>query len=235
MSSLTLIGVHHGDYRGKERLDLLLQELQPDLITLETCEKKEVLMSQLREEYEREVFAALVARGFPEELLPRIHRFVESCTPHFEYPAVAEYCQAQGIPFFLIDHPSKSVDRAKAQGPLEAVKSSLLEKDYATLIQQVQSHELEVFISSRGEEIIDKLNQPVEEHYAAAHFALGKSDKARALALEFCDELSPYLKYRDAYMARRLRKLWEENPSADFVYVGGWGHLLDDPLRRTLY
>ncbi len=76
---------------------------------------------------------------------------------------------------------------------------------------------------------------PRTECLHAAHFALGRSAQARALALEFCDELSPDLKYRDAYMARRLRKLWEENPSADFVYVGGWGHLLDDPLKRTLY
>jgi len=216
---LTLIGTVHRDCAGEKRLTELLEELAPDLITLEMSQAafdyRQMYARPLLLRLERILDQLAEAGEETKERLashPRIIGIYELLAFPFEYRAAETFAAPRGIPVQMIDLSSVSLTK------LRRVERGLITK----------------------RNIKTLLNLPVEEgpaipeNYNCANSLLA-CEAPEALRWAFLrgrrgeEGIGP----RDAAMADAIGRLLAQNPG-HLAHIGGWVHLVEDPQGETL-
>jgi len=217
-----LIGTVHRDREGETKLQRLLEEIGPEIITLE--------MSAYACRYRQAQGSAQLLRL--DRILHRLSRETERSEEElaahptvidirtllalpFEYRAASLYAQGRDIPLHLIDLSNVSAVK------LRRVETELITyKNLKILTALPENH------------------RPAaeEEGYATARALIfgGCRSEVRQSYLERRrgDEgVGP----RDAWMATELRRRVETSRGRRVVHIGGWIHLLEDEKRETLY
>lgn len=217
---LVLVGTVHRDPAGEERLAALLDTLGPDLLTLE--------MSPAAARYRRTRGLLLAARL--ERILSRLsgeqERPREELSTH---PAARDIRTLLALPY---EYRAAAAHAERARIPLE-----LIDLDEISLrkLRRVEE-ELVTYRNLRTLLRLPPTPAPGAEDYRLARTLLRPEALARLredfLARRRGDE---GIGHRDADMAATLRRLCAACPQACLVHIGGWVHLVDDPLGETLY
>jgi len=216
---LTLVGTVHRDPQGYERLLTLLEELHPDLVTLE--------MSPYALRYRQRRGRAQLLRldrildHLAEEVgelrealadLPAISDIRTLLALPFEYLAASRYCRDHGGQPELIDSSEVSTR-----------KLNLVEKEL------VSDHNIRVLVRLPAE----ARNLPWENYrIAQGMICLQPSAETcrRFLASRRGAEgIGP----RDARMAEQIRLHMKH--ARHLVHIGGWVHLVADEQGETLF
>jgi hypothetical protein len=218
---LTLIGTVHRDPQGHQHLFSLLEQLQPQLITLE--------MSPYALQYR-------LMRGRPqflrlqrilERLARETGRSLQQLQSHqavrdiykllklpYEYQAAKAFADHAGIPLELID------DSEISSLKLKRVESGL-----------ITFRNLKILTSLPGTE-----QPPQPESYATAqNLLLGNPSATACLAFLQQRRGDEGVGPRDRVMAARIRQRKEQIAERPLVHIGGWVHLLEDPRGETLF
>jgi len=218
---LTLVGTVHRDPFGHQRLTTLLEQLQPDLLTVEMSRyalhyrNTRGQSLQLRLERILERLAADTDRP-PEGLMTcqavsDIHKLLEF---PYEYRAAREYADRRCCRLELIDMANVSALK------LKRVESGL--------------------ISYRNLKILTALPEdnlsPRQESYRTAQSLLLDDPAASVCAAFLRQRRGPEgVGPRDRAMAEQIRRLLQGIPGRHLVHIGGWVHLLADPRGETLF
>lgn len=220
-SALTLIGTVHRDPRGAALLLSWLRRLQPSILTLEMSEKafsyrqREARGLLLR----LDRILARLARELlvdPAELQahPAVTDIRNLLALPFEYQAAATYAAEAVISLHLID-----------RSDISAAKLRRVERELITY------RNLKV-LATRPE----FAEKTVFEGYGQAR-AMITRDSGQAVRQAFLagrrgeEGIGP----RDRWMAEQIRQLLAVRRGMHLVHVGGWVHLVEDPLGETLY
>ena len=218
---LTLIGTVHRDPQGLQRLSALLERLQPNLLTLE--------MSPYALQYRQ-------ARG-PTQLL-RLERVLEQLateTGHsllelrscqavvdiqnllalpYEYRAARHYVDQHDCRLALIDMTEVSTRK------LKRVESGLItyrNLKILTALPEVDAAQRQESYSTAQALLLNTSEAAVRSAYLQQRRGL--------------EGIGP----RDQHMAEQIRRLMHDDTCRHLVHVGGWVHLLEDPLGETLF
>jgi hypothetical protein len=218
---LTLIGTVHRDPHGRQRLTSLLEQLQPDLLTLEMSpfalhyRQTRARPQRLRLERILERLADETGRPLQELLGLQVIRDIDHLLDlPYEYQAARAFADGSGNPLVLIDDSN--------------ISSRKLKRVEAELISY---RNLQTLIALPAVE-----SPPQPESYATAQNLL-QGNLAPSIRRAFLnqrrgeEEVGP----RDQAMAEQLRKLRDQDYSRQLVHIGGWVHLLDDPQGETLF
>jgi hypothetical protein len=221
LPQLTLIGTVHRDPHGRKRLTALLEKLQPELLTLEMSpfalqyrqtrgQPQRMRLERILQRLARETGCSL--RRLQSH--PAVRDIYSLLALPYEYQAARCFANRAGIALELLD------DSKISSRKLERVESELI-----TL------RNLKILTSLPGAESL-----PQPESYATAQNLLG--DPAAAdVCRTFLNQrrgregVGP----RDLVMAERIRRLLEQTSARHLAHIGGWVHLLDDPLGETLF
>lgn len=196
-----MIGVVHRDPRGEARLHAVLNELRPDLVTLE--------VSPYAVAFRRERGAALLARL--DELTPagktehgEIQAIRETLQMPFEYRAAVAYAAAGRSRVELVD------DSDVSQELLAEVENELLTPENIRAL-------------TRRDDV--PLTRVVDSFYRRTRRLLAGEPASPAL-LGFSAERLALLQLRDERMEPLIRRLLAESGAGCWVHVGGVFHLL---------
>jgi len=221
ISQLILIGTVHRDPQGHQNLASLLEQLQPDLLTLE--------MSPFALEYRRSrgrrqmlrlerILQRLSAEtGRPLQELKTCRAVIDIqvlLAMPYEYRATRKYADRHQCRLVLIDVSEVSAHK------LRRVESEL-----------TTYHNLKTLVSLPDEGI--PLHQ---ESYATAQLLLQTAPGDAVCEAFLRRRRGPEgVGRRDQVMADQLRRLRNRHPGRRLVHVGGWVHLLEDPHEETLF
>lgn len=218
MFRLTLLGTVHRDPRGFVRLVEALDDLKPDIITLEFSTYGLHYRQRHRKFLRQQLIAGLQEILGPEALRGKgwrglvrtagIGGIIAFIDLPFEYKGARLHCQRHHLPMFCLDLSSYSHQL------LTSVDELLSPANLRGVI---------AFETS-------SLQKTVEKEYALAASLLrdGKNSPWQRLIT-----MERQWEKRDAVMAERLRKLTTRHPTCTIVHIGGWQHLT--ARERTLF
>lgn len=220
-TKITLVGTYHSDSNGQEKLSRVLSDLNPNILSIEFCNESSKILDKMPR-YMDYFKHYLRRKGQPPELAHLIDNVSDYVRPPFEYPAVREYCQQNNIALHLIDSPTairnaaarmlKNIRHALAELPIIQKSDIPLEftkQDYSQLEEQLVS--LMGSIQNR------------------------KISKKELIQIMSSLKNQSLIGERDGYMADRIRELISQNKNSKLVHIVGALHLIDDPLKETLY
>jgi len=221
LPTLTLIGTVHRDPQGHQRLSCLLDQLQPDLLTLEMSSyalhyrQTRGRQQLLRLERFLERLAEETGRSLQElescQAVCDIHKLL--ALP-YEYLAARDYAARRNCHLELLDLAEVS-----------ALKLKRAERG---------------LISYRNLKILTALPEnnlsQSQESYRTAHSLLLK-DPETSVCAAFLNQRrgAEGVGPRDRDMAEQIRRLLQGLPGRHLAHIGGWVHLLADPLGETLF
>ena len=217
-SSLTLIGTVHHDPHSAAPLAGLLEQLQPDRLTVEISPEVVayrqthglLLLRKLGMILERLIGPSVSTSMLAEH--PAIVAIRNLLALPYEFRVACAYAREKGIEVQAIDQSDISLTK------LRQVEEKL-----------ISLHHLKRLVSSPGG------TPPGNAHrYKLARQFLTSPDAGlRRAFLQGCrgeEGIGP----RDRHLAEKIRLLLQNQPG-HLVHIGGWVHLLDDPGGETLY
>lgn len=205
-TELIFVSTIHYDPKGRIRLLSILEEIRPDIITVEANDEMEkYLQSERSKSVIDNVRRILERRGANLDQLVKFDEFQVITLNTFEAPVVREYC-GNRIPYHLIDLWDD------------------IERDGFENLQISTANEFPIgnlsFLTTSLQEGADFEYKGVRVGYKTG------------VTVPIDD---PEVGRRDSYMGSRLQKLIEQHPGKRIVHVGGTKHSFDDPDKRTLY
>lgn len=216
---ITLVGTVHRDPDGYERLLALLEELQPDLLTLEMSPYAfSYRQSRGRAQLLRleRILERLAKEGNePRETLaehPAISDIRSLLAQPFEYLAASRYCEVHGGRPELID--SSEVSSAK----LKRVETGLISYRNISVLLRLPA---------------DARNLPAENYRVAQSMVCDEPSAAVCRSYLAPRRGAEGIGPRDAGMAEQIRQRLHR--ARHLVHVGGWVHLVADELGETLF
>jgi len=209
MAHITLIGTVHRDPQGEKKLANLLEQLQPDLITLEFSHYGFRFRQRHRSLLRRKVLSTLTTLGGAE------------CMP---LSALKVYCSSSGIGGLLafLDFPFeyKAASHFSKRGgsSLALLDNSASSRQHLAALPHLLSRNN---LTSLAHHEQTPLRTVVEIHYRLARYVLTH---------HFSPKIQKHLptprqRQRDLGMARRLTRLAIGYPARHVVHIGGWEHL----------
>ena len=220
-ATLTLIGTIHRDPLGGDKLRSLLEQLSPDLLTLEMSplalsfrqgksgqklQRLDMILDRLSQTLGREL-GQLKSH-------PAVVDIRSLLDFPFEYRAAAAFAKERGIGLGLIDLSEISAIK------LKRVETELITyRNLKVLVNLPPCAEKtggEDFGSARML-ISPKLDETVRQAFLQRH----RGEEG----------IGP----RDRWMAGEIRRRLEQSPGRHLVHIGGWVHLVDDREGETLY
>ena len=218
IASLTLIGTVHHDLRSAATLAELLEQLQPDRLTVEISPSVVVyrqthgvlLLRKLEMIVERltEHSAPLSVISDHPGIVAIRHLL---CLP-YEFQVACTYAKKKGIEVQAIDQADISLLK------LRQVEESLISLQH-----------LKRIVAAPGTAPPDNAHR-----YELAGQLLSSPDpRLRSAFLQGCrgeEGIGP----RDRHLAGKIRPL-VQGQRGHLVHIGGWVHLIDDPDGETLY
>jgi len=217
---LTLVGTVHRDQHGHQHLSTLLEQLQPHLLTLEMSpyalhyRQTRGRQQLLRLERILERLAAETGRPVQElKTCQAIRDIFKLLALPYEYCAARDFADRRGCRLELVDVAEVSALK------LKRVETGL-----------ITYHNLKVLIALPEQEA-----SQCQESYGTAQTLL-LNDPAASICAAFLRQRrgTEGVGPRDRAMAEQIRRLLQGG-SGHLVHVGGWVHLLTDPLGETLF
>jgi hypothetical protein len=209
-SGRTLIGVVHRDPDGEDRLRRLLDELRPELITVE--------VSPYAVEYRRQHGARLL-------------RLLDELTP----PGKEHHGEIEGIrETLLIPFEARATWGYAAEHPakVELVDDSELSRDLLDDVErELLTPENVKLLAERPD---FSLRRTVDSFYRRAH-RLMKDEPVSPARLGFSAERLALLELRDEQMESRVRALLAAREGARWAHIGGVFHLMKVRGLRLLW
>jgi hypothetical protein len=218
MPEILLVGTVHRDPEGYGKLLSILDEEDPDLLTLEMSpyavwfrrEKRVALrrrLSHILEELAREAPPRPYRDPFSHSAIRNILAIIEF---PYEYEAASTFSRSRDIPFHCIDRSDYSRERI-----------SRIERELIT------KKNLRMLIRLGPDDVCRRISQ----EYFLASMAIDGD-----LGSTYCIQDRRELSMRDRFMARRIRGLLDVWRCRKLVHIGGWKHLLNHKKKRdTLY
>ncbi|BCR07036.1 hypothetical protein DESUT3_41050 [Desulfuromonas versatilis] len=218
---LTLVGTVHRDPQGRAKLLRLLEELRPDLLTLEmspaALHYRQLHSRHLGLRLERILERLARERGEDRRSVaghPAVADILSLLELPFEYQACAAWAEQSGTPLRLIDLGEISVAK------LKRVETEL--------------------ITYRNLRVLVGLPEGAEktsgEGLGFARLLLGERlDEAVRQAFLERHRGEEGIGQRDKWMEGKIRELLRSRPGGHLVHVGGWLHLVADRRAETLY
>lgn len=220
-SQVTLIGTIHRDPHGEGDLVALLNQLNPDLVTVEIAPAA-VSYRQMRTRpllFRLERILERLAREFNQPVahfaeLPIIQDIQQLLALPFEYRAACRYAEPRQIRVELIDLNEISLQKLKHVDP--------------------------GLINYRNIRTLVNLEQPEVVHHAEGDYVTARNLlAARAserLRETFLDKRRGVegIGSRDSHMANSIHQLIAKYQPEHLVHIGGWVHLIADPRGETL-
>ncbi len=217
---LVLIGTVHRDPGGEAGLARLLEELRPAILTLEMSPAAVHFRQTRGVELGRRLDGILGRLAAEEhcsrtelERHPAVVGIRRLLALPYEYRVATTFAQNARIPLDLID-----LDEI-ARRKLRRVEKELVTcRNLRTLLH------------------LESADAAVQEDYPLARALITGTPLPQVVG-DFIARRrgEERIGRRDALMAAALRRLREEQPAACLVHIGGWVHLIDDPLGETLY
>lgn len=210
---LTLIGTVHSDLRGAATLVMLLAALKPDQLTVEISPNvvtyRQTDGLRLLRKFEMILTTLSELSPHPHPDIAAIRNLLEL---PYEFRVAKTYALDLEIPLHAIDEENISLLK------LQQVEGRLISEEH---LQRIAA-------APRGA-------PPSHGHrYDLARKLLSSVDAgAREAFLRGCrgvEGIGP----RDRHLAKKIRGLLQSLPG-HLVHVGGWVHLIDDPVGETLY
>lgn len=221
LPKLTLVGTVHRDPLGHQRLSTLLEQLQPDLLTLEMSRyalhyrniRGRAQLLRLERILER--LAADIDRPLPELMTCQaVSDIYKLLALPYEYRAAREYADQRRCRLELIDLAKVSLLK------LKRVESGLI--SYRNL----------KILTALSEDI---LSQRLETYRTAQSLLLDDPEASVCAAFLHQRRGTEGVGPRDRAMAEQIRRLLQGIPGRHLVHIGGWVHLLTDPRGETLF
>ena len=213
--SIILLGTSHGDTKGKERLHQSLDILLPEILTIEASPEVVEIRKKDRQLYDwlrQTLTEKQINQNFIDFFMSTLPKEGET---QFEIAAAEDYASRTGIKLKYIDDPSMA----------EATKQEGL-RHYRDLISRVPQGAV---INVPTPEELQTAN---DRNYAFAAFGMTTPNSPEVL--KFLKTIrGSMIGKRDKYMEGEIRK--EEDSEKRLVHIGGFAHMLDDPMSETLY
>jgi len=202
-------------------LSALLETLQPEYLTVEMSPaalryrqnrgnlllgQLDSILDELAEEF-----------GLPRAELnkhPRVTGITTLLALPFEYRAAADYGRKKATPLALID------DSAISTRKLKTVERELITRRNLRVLLGLPPTE--------GE-------QKNEGYHTAKKLMFGPFDPLHCRAYLQGRRGAEGIGDRDQSMAGKIRRLVESGKINHLVHIGGWVHLIEDPLGETLF
>ncbi len=201
------IGTSHLDPEGYGKLLGALNEYRPEIVLLEVSRLSILLRRTMGIIFKRIMMRRLKRLGLP--MNRELGTIVEYLGPAYEYNAARDYCCNTGARLRLID-------------------VSLF-----SLIAFSRAHRLIAGKNLRYASRVDEDRFEQERSIAKKIFS-NNDETIREMKLRRFsgDRL---LRIRENLITRRVKKRLALPGNAKTAYIGGWEHLMDDPLGRVLY
>lgn len=217
MVHLVLVGTVHRDPEGHDKLLSILNEEDPDCLTVEMSpyavrfrrEKRFVLASRvcdILEDFAREAPASLCRDPL---FHPAIRNVLALIGFPFEYLAVTAFSRSRDVPFHCIDRSDFSKEK------LLRVERDLITRDNLRALARLSPSEV---------------YREIEQEYSLASMAFGKGQIAAYPRQDNGEVVA-----RDRYMAGKIRALLDGSRYRRLLHVGGWEHLIDHGKKDTLF
>ncbi len=210
MGLLILVGVVHRDPQGGKYLSRLLQEIQPQAVGLELSP----LGLLWREAKSLELLGKLeeLLKEFPDSARahPELELIAEALRFPFEYLAGLDYTSSRGIPLHLTD--------------LNWISREELPRYEAEIL----TRENLAALLSRGP---ISLEEKVQAAYGRASRCLNSGCSLQEVGIRAPWRGKRGL-LRELFLACRIRNMARRYDA--LVHVGGWVHLVEDPLGLSL-
>ncbi len=218
-----LIGTVHRDPSGLKRLEELLRNLQPDIITVEVSP---VSLSWRRDNGTRlkkglkDILIRLAGntgedpRSFRKH--PSIDAIFRMINIPYEYMASWKYTRSSGAPLIMVDDPDAALKR------LQVWETELLVEENIKNLLDEKTEDWQKQIDVMYETALNILHE--NENSLISH--RGYLTKTKIL-----EELNSE---RDAYMAERIIRLLKAHPDLRLCHIGGWEHLVEIPENLSL-
>ncbi|ALC18281.1 hypothetical protein DSOUD_3567 [Desulfuromonas soudanensis] len=220
-ANLTLIGTVHRDPRGYERLSALLERLRPRRLTLEMSpaallyrQKRAGLLS-IRLETILNDLADELGRSRKElDEHPTVTSIRTLLALPFEYRAAVDFAERRGASLALID------DSAISTAKLKKVESELITPCNLRILVGLPS---------------TASDHRSEGYQTAKQLIFGPFDPPLNLAYLQGRRGREGIGGRDRGMAEEIRRQLEGGARGPLAHIGGWVHLMEDPLGETLF
>lgn len=202
-----LVGTNHIDPRGPQRLEKLLEYLEPDILTVESSDERKEAFGKQRGAIRS------VAVHIDKELL---EEWFTTLSPAYEVYVSQKYSKKYNISLHKIDIPyvlpveKKDHEEELEKWPFveeEFIRSELLRwKEMSINLGLLEAFDLVYYDPS----FLIKLNRSVKPGLLGT---------------------------RDKYMVKRIKQIREQNPDSKIVHVGGVQHMVRYKTERkvTMY
>lgn len=203
-----LIGTNHIDPRGPQRLEKLLEHLEPEILTVESSDER----VEAYEKQKEKIRSAAVQVG--KQL---IEEWFTTFSPPYEVYIPGDYSKKHNIPLHKIDTPYLlPIEKKRRERGLEAWSSTTEESVRTALLKWKQL----------------SVNPGMLEGFDDLQY-----DTSRLIAANRNVEPGGILGTRDEYMVKRIKQIRKQNPDSKIVHVGGAQHMVLYKAERkvTMY
>lgn len=206
---LIYIGIVHIDPRGGQRLEKLLNQIKPEILTVEVSDEKLKSMDAAREE----IRLALKQKGLNQELAEKYVSI--SIFSTYEWTVSRDYAKKQDIPIHKVDIRTQETAEM-SQRVVEMLKNRYLTDEI--LEQKIRDYEACIKL-------------PIWQNFFDKQFY------SSVKVLASSPDTQVWLKKRDAFMAEKISDIIEKNPDKRVVHVGGALHMVENEglIESTLY
>jgi len=209
---LLLVGTVHRDPQGKAKLLRLLQREQPSAISVEISPYARILRAQK-------------AAGFRAILRENLKKIREE--EDLSWREILSHSAIQGI-FFLLKEP---YEWRAAEAYAQRTGIVLKDIDLSWYSEEKLSHLPELISRENLRSLLrlssEDLTEQVEAHYQRARFLFSHPPSLWPKSLEERE--------RETFMAEEIRKLVHQAEGPKVLHIGGWEHLLEFSVEKSLY
>ena len=216
MGKIILIGTEHGDLKGSERLESLLEIVRPDILSVEFS-LESLRLSQDDSADITKIISEARERGVSNTF---IHFFEDLIAKQgltdFGYTTSRSYADKHKIPLVLSDDP-------RLASACRVLKLDVLHRMISGLPANIE-------LPAPSEE---ELIRDTDRYYEFAANVI-KGAVPQAQVDRFLESHRGVLiGQRDVHMEQMIRLNY--NPISVLVHICGFAHLFDDSKRETLY
>jgi len=226
---LFLIGTSHADPQGKERLDSILENLHPEVLSIEA--KKGTIERVNRSRFLKRKWLESIYRRkqYPEHLVRHGLAFFDESNKDWGYEIVSaqEFSERKKIPIYFIDDMQDYPEGRK----IRARRLKKWRQEELDLPSDPEDIEL------RPYSIVEEIERERADYQRVRRILMRKDDKAyeSEILRYFGQSAAAALGQRDLLMADHLREITQKHHSSRIAHIGGVAHILDHPKKKTLY
>ncbi len=218
MGKVILIGTEHGDLKGSERLESLLEIVRPDILSVESS-----LESLRRSKNNPMDIVRMISEAKERGVSSNFIRFFDDLIAKhgltdFEYTTSKSYADRHKIPLYLSDDPTLA-------NACRKIKLDLLHRIILGLPANT-----DIPIPSEEELVRD-----TDKRYEFANDAINGEIPREQIDNFLDDYRGVLIGQRDTYMAERIRQISTGHQKSLLVHTCGFAHLFDDLQNETLY